>query len=102
LTEIRGDWKARTVLLFSALCSILMVFFSMLVTWNPHPALLIQGVQGRYFLVPFIVVSYALGGATLPFEGAARKVAWGLVLVLVAAGAYSVPRVLIERYFISG
>jgi len=36
------------------------MFLWMLVAWTKHPALTIQGVQGRYFLVPVIMAAYAL------------------------------------------
>ena len=44
----------------TAVCSVLMVFLALLITWTPHPAETIQGVQGRYFLLPAMVLAYAL------------------------------------------
>ena len=35
----------------------------MLVTWTPHPASVVKGVQGRYFVVPAILLGYAASGS---------------------------------------
>lgn len=56
------DWSLRAFLVALALSSVGMIFLALLVTWTPHPALLVQGVQGRYFIVPAILLSYALSG----------------------------------------
>ena len=42
--------------------SALSVFLLLLVSWTPNPAhaQLIEGVQGRYFLVPALMVAMAL------------------------------------------
>ena len=43
--------------------SALSVFLLLLVAWTPNPtsAQVIEGVQGRYFLVPALMISMALG-----------------------------------------
>ena len=56
------DVQARTVLLAIAIASASLVFLALLVTWTPHPASVILGVQGRYFVVPVLLTAYALGG----------------------------------------
>jgi uncharacterized membrane protein len=47
-------------MLSSAAGMLFIVFFSVLVTWTPHPAAVIEGVVGRYFLIPGILIAYAL------------------------------------------
>ena len=59
---LREDWAARGVLLLIAIASAALVFFAMLVTWTAVPAVTINGVQGRYFLGPALVLSVALSG----------------------------------------
>ncbi|MCG0994827.1 DUF2142 domain-containing protein [Acetobacter indonesiensis] len=41
--------------------SVFLIFFALLLTWTQPDALLIDGVQGRYFLIPALIFSYALG-----------------------------------------
>jgi uncharacterized membrane protein len=40
--------------------SAILVFVAMLTTWTPAEASIIEGVQGRYFTVPALMVAYAL------------------------------------------
>jgi uncharacterized membrane protein len=58
-----GDWTARCLLLVTAMASIGLIFLSQLVTWTAHPATLIEGVQGRYFVMPMVLLGYVLSGA---------------------------------------
>jgi hypothetical protein len=57
----RGTAADRLLLLLCALLSIVIVFALMLLTWSPFPTEKIEGVQGRYFIAPAIVMAYALG-----------------------------------------
>ncbi|WP_158637843.1 DUF2142 domain-containing protein [Pseudomonas saxonica] len=57
---IKNNLKNRLFLLFSSFVSILIIFFALLVTWTPHPAEYILGVQGRYFLIPLLLAAYAI------------------------------------------
>lgn len=98
--RVKTEWFPRLVVLFSALVSVLLIFFALLITWNPHPASLIQGVQGRYFLVPMIMVAYAISGGIKLDEGISRKIALLMVILLGAFTIYGTPRLLLERYFI--
>ena len=60
----KRDAVFRLSLLAIAALSFLLIFFALLVTWTPHPAHVITGVQGRYFLVPALLLGYVLGGST--------------------------------------
>lgn len=62
VATIRHDGWARLWLLVLAAGSILLIFFALLVTWTPHPAVHVQGVQGRYFLIPLLIAAAALSG----------------------------------------
>jgi uncharacterized membrane protein len=60
------DWRGwrtyrteRLLLVFSATCAMGIVFLAILVQWTPHPAVVIDGVVGRYLLVPALMISYA-------------------------------------------
>src|SRR5690606_3071199 len=51
---------ARISLVFISIIALLLVFFLLLITWNPHPSSTIAGVQGRYFWAPVILLGYGL------------------------------------------
>ena len=57
-----GDWNVRGLLLLLTMACIGLIFLSQLVTWTAHPATLIEGVQGRYFVMPMVLLGYALSG----------------------------------------
>lgn len=42
-----------------AVASVLLTFVALLVQWSAFPAPFIEGVQGRYFIIPAIVLAYA-------------------------------------------
>jgi len=65
VAAISSNWRARPagtrlMLALLALACATLVFAALLVTWTPYPAATVQGVQGRYFLVPAILLAYAL------------------------------------------
>lgn len=99
--NLKNEWVPRLFLLFSALASIFLIFFALLITWNHHPASVIEGVQGRYFLVPMIMIAYAISGGLNPYESDFRKMALLLVILLGTLTIYSTPRLLIERYYLA-
>ena len=56
-----SDAKPRLVMIGAALGSICIAFLAMALTWTTYPAEIIEGVQGRYFLVPALLICYSLG-----------------------------------------
>lgn len=91
---------ARALLAACALACTLLVFFALLVAWNPPPATVIDGVQGRYFLIPALMLAYAIAGDAAPAHGIRRKAALVLLAGLVAITAARLPELLLERYFV--
>ncbi len=65
VSTLRQDWRARLLLAGLALACIGLIFLALLVTWTPHPATVVQGVQGRYFVVPMILFAYVASGFTV-------------------------------------
>lgn len=49
----------RLGLVTAAVASVFLVFLLLLWSWTPYPAQLIEGVQGRYFIAPALLLSYA-------------------------------------------
>jgi uncharacterized membrane protein len=99
--RIRAEWASRSLLIGTSLASVLLIFFALLVTWTVHPARSISGVQGRYFLVPMIMLGYALSGSAQLNGGVFRKVGLGFVAVLFAFVIVNTSRLLVERYYLA-
>ncbi len=106
---LREQWRLSLFLAANVLLSVLMVFFAMLTTWTPHPATLIAGVQGRYFLLPLLVFAFALGPAARAPEGEARR-SWvasgralagcGVLSVFAAYGLAVTLGAVVARYYL--
>ncbi len=77
--ESRSDGRARLLLLGMALASTGLIFLALLVTWTPHPASVVLGVQGRYFIVPMMLLGCAATGLNVSTLGPRR---WLSALVL--------------------
>lgn len=58
-----GEWQrqvlSRGVLIITAVSGAILAFLAMLLTWTPHPATVVEGVQGRYFLIPCMLLLLA-------------------------------------------
>jgi uncharacterized membrane protein len=91
-----GALLARAALAGAALAGAGLVFLAMLATWTPHPATVVNGVQGRYFIVPAIILAYAVGATVRP-----RGPRWPGWLVLCATAGvsfYALIVTLLARY----
>ncbi len=98
----REDWAGRLLLVAIATACSLLVFLALLVHWNPFPAGdAIYGVQGRYFIVPALLLAFALSGSaprvTAVQHHAGRLILFGYALVAAATTS----QLLISRYWIS-
>lgn len=81
----RTDAQARVLLLLLAAASALLVFLALLLTWTPHPASVVAGVQGRYFVVPALLVAHGLAGVCPPQKpGLPQQLAKWLLLAVFA------------------
>src|SRR5690606_28737913 len=80
---------------------LLLVFFLLLVTWNPHPAAFIDGVQGRYFWAPAILFIYGIS-ANWDDLGRIRQAITFLALLIITVITFiTTPTVLIDRYYLN-
>lgn len=98
LSTLRMDWHLRIILGIICLSSTLLVFLALLVTWNPIPADVITGVQGRYFINSMFIIGYALSGCSSGFREPWRKAAIVPLLIIVVVVSYSVPKTLLDRF----
>lgn len=77
-----------------------IVFFAMLVTWTSHPATFIEGVQGRYFLIPAIVATYAIN-SNFETNGTYKSIfAKALLMVLGTYSFFITDQLLLDRYYL--
>ncbi len=97
--HIEEEWPARLLLVCCALGASLLVFFALLVSWSVHPASIIKGVQGRYFMVPALLVAYALEGGS---RAESRLFIGPLLLAaLFLFSAFNTTSLLLMRYYLS-
>ncbi len=94
--RLRQAPVARFLVAIAAIGCALLVFLALLVTWTPHPALTVNGVQGRYFIVPAIMLAYALG-ATAATRGR-QWPGWVVVAATAATSVYALLVALLARY----
>ena len=87
------------MLLLAALGAGVLVFFALLIGWTPHPAPIIQGVQGRYFIVPALLLGYVLAGHTqAPVPTPRQRLELALVAAFAALALAALITTLLTRY----
>jgi uncharacterized membrane protein len=101
LKQIKDDRPQRLLLLAVSITSTLLILFALLVTCSPHPAQVISCVQGRYFLLPSIILAYGVTGSDDSIGNFRSSVASFLVLCLFLVSITSSARVIINRYYLN-
>ncbi|MBV8467177.1 MAG: DUF2142 domain-containing protein [Burkholderiales bacterium] len=76
--------------------AMLLIFLGLLVSWTPEQAALIDGIQGRYFIAPTLLLVQAL--APRSGEGRWARLPFGVVCCYVAAAAWVMLPMLAARY----
>ena len=106
----KGAWGGRALLVMLGLLSALSVFVALALTYNDVGAETIQGVQGRYFLAPALMVAFGLYWGRMPSSPSRSdsRLCWHRVLTthlpLVAVGCFASASVVVladvlgERY----
>jgi uncharacterized membrane protein len=97
--KIKTDWPVRAWLLGFSVTSTLLVFFLLLATWTKHPAVTVSGVQGRYFLVSFILLAYSLSGWKDEISSGKKLVALLPYYLYCLVISFALPQALVYRYF---
>lgn len=86
----------RGVLAALGLASVGLAFFALLVTWTPHPATTVEGIQGRYFIVPALALAYALAPAPGPRRAA--RWPWAVAALFTGVALYALIATILGRY----
>lgn len=60
--EVRIDYRTRVLLLVTSIASVLLTFLALLTSWTPHPAQVVSGIQGRYFMIPALMLGMTIAG----------------------------------------
>lgn len=79
--------KDKTMMIFLALASFGLCLLSMLLYWTPRNYNYIEGVQGRYFLPPYVVALFCIGGENVRLK---KNIDRELLLLTVMLGAFMV------------
>jgi uncharacterized membrane protein len=100
LPTLKKERKARAALFITGIFSILLLFFLLLITWSKHPADVINGVQGRYFLAPVLLIGYSLTTSHKNLSRLQAIAGMTGLLTIAALTSFAIPRVLIDRYYV--
>jgi uncharacterized membrane protein len=88
----------RALPVLCAVLAIFLAFFAMLITWTDQPARAIEGVQGRYFTGPALLVAYAIGGR---LQGERRVTIQTVICgVFLVVSAFMTASTLLWRYYL--
>lgn len=86
--QLRQALPTRLLLLSMGGASVFLALLAMLLTFSVHPAQIIAGVQGRYFLVPVILMSLAVCDWRND-RGLPQALRWSLFVVILATSVLS-------------
>jgi uncharacterized membrane protein len=96
----KQELPARMLLLLCALFSFILVFPAVLLS-NGHPASIIEGVQGRYFLIPALLMSYSVMCNARRESCRLYLVGVLLLSVLFLYSTFHTTTLLLKRYYVS-
>lgn len=98
--KLKEDWTQRLLLLFIAVSSVIFIFFALLVTWTPHPADRILGVQGRYFIIPAFAFAYSVSGNMGLFSDWRRCLSTIVCILFFIFSGFFTFSALLDRYYV--
>ena len=98
ISTLQKDWGTRLLLVGLCVASIGLVFLAMVVTWTPHPATVVKGVQGRYFVVPAILLGYALSGYASQQPPFRQWIATSTIALFAVTSLTALTMALLDRY----
>ncbi|WBM72087.1 DUF2142 domain-containing protein [Buttiauxella sp. WJP83] len=89
------DYNRNLIIYLSviSLASTVLIFCALLVQYSPFPAETVYGVQGRYFIIPSIMLSYIFANRNQP-----EKVSIGLVLAIAISSVFIIHELLYAHY----
>ncbi|UDQ78776.1 DUF2142 domain-containing protein [Erwinia rhapontici] len=79
-----------------SLCSIFLIFFALLVQWSPFPTTTIVGVQGRYFTIPVLILTFIM----YKHDGKFDKISSVILLSYAIIALHSMMTEIVNRYYL--
>ena len=101
IKSVGAELRPRAIILFSAVSSVFLIFFLLLVTWTPLQSAHIEGIQGRYFLGPMIMATYAVSAGTRIHSGVFRNLALWILILMGGVTIYQTSKLIVERYYLA-
>lgn len=98
--DLKRDTLMRLTLALCSITSVMLIFFALLVTWNVHPASTIQGIQGRYFLIPALLLAYSIAPVSGHPNVILRTLGFTLLTLLIVYSTHATLKTLINKYYI--
>ncbi|BBD78879.1 DUF2142 domain-containing protein [Aerosticca soli] len=95
---LKTGWRWRGLLALCALAAVLLIFLALLVQWTIGPATKVDGVQGRYFTIPVLILAYALLGEPRPLAGVGELARSVLAALILAISTHYSVMALVARY----
>jgi uncharacterized membrane protein len=99
LARIKKELFSRSILLLVSLASTLLIFFALLIAWSPHPATVVSGIQGRYFIIPAVIFAYSLSDSQDLKARWRRKMELFLCLIFFTYSVVCTTNLLFDRYY---
>jgi uncharacterized membrane protein len=90
---------ARLTLFCAAVVSTGMLFLILLFAWTTHPATVIEGIQGRYFIPIAILLAFAVFNRRL--SARERRAGMLIIVLMLVLSVSSVTHTLLDRYWLS-
>lgn len=94
----RRTWVARGLLVGTAAFACVTILGSVAITWTPAAAPLIEGAQGRYLIIPALLVAAALGPIVAPPSPGRRLVAAAIAIAMTLVSTHVALEGLNVRY----
>ncbi|WP_435004600.1 DUF2142 domain-containing protein [Xanthomonas arboricola] len=95
----RGQALPRSALVVICAGSILMTFLALLVQWTDPASPTVDGVQGRYLLIPLMCLVMALTADHRPRNSIQFQASHMLAGLMLCVTAYSSAALLVQRYY---
>lgn len=95
---MRGYGLAHGAILLAVIGSILLTFLALLVQWTPAGATRIDGVQGRYFMIPAAALGFVFASHAWQRPRPATLIAGVIVAILFFASAAVTVSTVVSRY----
>ena len=99
--DMKSGWLSRGLMLVVSFSSIILIFLALLLSWTEHPAEIIVGIQGRYFHIPVIILSYAISTQRKWKNSTLYIISTAILFCWIVFSLSSMCELMLERYYLS-